>query len=73
MKSLVYIVSTFLTLSFSSAFAAADSAPETTINTRLIPVVPMEATFEEAEVIPSERIIQLTPTVPQEADFSDSI
>lgn len=73
MKSLVYIVSTFLTLSLSTAYAGTDSAPETSINTRLTPVVPKEATFEEAEVIPSERIIELTPTVPQEADFSDNL
>ena len=73
MKSLVYIVSTFLTMSLSTAFAGTDSAPDASINTSLIPVVPKEATFEEASVIPSERIIELIPTVPQEADFSDTI
>ena len=77
MKTIMYILTAFLTFSFSTLYASANGDPERFISaSELAPVVPVEATFEESvpdmDNLYSLMLKVLAPIAPTEADFSDN-
>jgi hypothetical protein len=69
MKTTIYIITTLLTLSFTSLYASGTELPaKYIIAAELAPSLPVEATFEESTLL-----IELLPVIPAEAEFNDSI
>ncbi len=76
MKTIMYILTAFLTLSFSTLYASGNSDPEPLVGaTELAPVIPVVASFDESlpdlDNIYPLILKVLAPITPSEADFSD--